>query len=102
MEFSDADASLATWLVRVRGRVQGVGFREACIGRARAAGIGGWVRNRMDESVEVMLQGTPEQLAGMREWLSDGMPAALVEAVEVNELEPPFPRFDGFDRLPTL
>ncbi|HEX7637544.1 MAG TPA: acylphosphatase, partial [Burkholderiaceae bacterium] len=49
----------ATWHAVVRGRVQGVGFREACVAEARALGVAGWVRNRPDGSVEVVLQGPP-------------------------------------------
>ncbi len=102
MDSRNTGEALESWLLRVRGRVQGIGYREACVRRARAFGITGWVRNRMDESVEVMLQGSPEQLADMRDWLRDGMPAALVEDLEVTQVPPPFPRFDAFDRLPTL
>lgn len=102
MDSRDTDGTLESWLVRVRGRVQGIGYREACVHRAQALGITGWVRNRMDESVEAMLQGSPEQLADMCDWLRDGMPAALVDELDVTEVQPPFPRFDHFDRLPTL
>ena len=102
MESRDKDGLLESRLVRVRGRVQGIGYRDACIRRARALGITGWVRNRIDESVEVMLQGSPQQLADMCSWLRDGMPAALVEKLEVTEVQLPFPRFDHFDRLPSL
>ena len=102
MESRDKDGTLESWLVRVCGRVQGIGYREACVRRARALGITGWVRNRMDESVEVMLQCSPEQLADMCGWLRDGMPAALVDELEVTQVQPPFARFDHFDRLPTL
>jgi acylphosphatase len=93
---------LETRLVRVRGQVQGIGYREACVRRARALNVTGWVRNRMDGSVEALLQGSPELVADMCAWLNDGMPAALVDEIEVTKLHPPFPRFDGFDRLPTL
>jgi len=102
MESRDDDGTLDTWLVRVYGRVQGVGFRETCVGHARAVGITGWVRNRMDGSVEVMLQGSPEQLGDMREWLREGVAAALVDDLEVARVPLPFPRFDRFERLPTL
>lgn len=102
MESRDKGAALASWLVRVRGRVQGIGYREACVRRARALGITGWVRNRIDESVEVMLQGSPEQLADMCSWLRDGMPAALVQDLEVTQAQAPCPRFDHFDRWPTV
>ncbi len=93
---------LETRLVRVHGRVQGIGYREACVRRAEELGVTGWVRNRMDESVEAMLQGSPEKLASMCAWLSEGMSAALVEELEVTEVMPPFARFDRFERLPTL
>jgi acylphosphatase len=102
MESHDNDGRLETWLVRVSGRVQGVGYRFACIHRARALGITGWVRNRMDESVEAMLQGSPQKLADMCDWLREGVPAAMVDELEVTPVPPPFQRFDRFDRLPDL
>lgn len=102
MESRDNEKPLESWLVRVRGRVQGIGYRQACVRRARTLGITGWVRNRMDESVEVMLQGSPDRLADMCGWLRDGMPAALVDELQVTKVPLPFPRFDQFDRLPTL
>jgi acylphosphatase len=93
---------LESWLVRIRGRVQGVGYRDACVHRAHALGVTGWVRNRMDDSVEAMLQGSPARLAEMCEWLREGMTAALVDDLEVTVVPPPFARFDRFERLPTL
>lgn len=96
------DGMLETRLVRVRGQVQGIGYREACVRRARALAVTGWVRNRLDGSVEAILQGSPEQLADMCAWLSEGMSAALVEELEVTEVRAPFARFENFERLPTL
>ena len=99
---SNRDAPLETRLVRVRGRVQGVGYRHACVQQARALGVTGWVRNRMDDSVEAMLQGTPKRVARMCDWMRDEMPAALVEQMDFGEVAPPFPRFDGFEQRPTV
>ncbi|WP_284615491.1 acylphosphatase [Aquabacterium humicola] len=93
---------LQCWLVRVRGRVQGVGYREACVRHARSLGITGWVRNRMDDSVEATLQGPRAQLQAMCDWMREDMPAALVDDQQVTVVEPPFPRFDDFERWPTL
>ena len=98
----DEEGLLESRLLRVHGRVQGIGYREACVGRAREMGVTGWVRNRMDGSVEVLLQGSPQQLADMCSWLRDGMTWALVDELEVTPVQPPFPRFDSFERLPTL
>jgi acylphosphatase len=68
----DRDEPFETRVVQVRGQVQGVGYREACVRRSRQLGVTDWVRNRMDGSVEVMLLGSPEQLAAMCAWLSEG------------------------------
>ena len=99
----DIDAQpLESWLVRARGRVQGVGYRDACVAHARALGVTGWVRNRMDGSVEALLQGPPALLATMCERMREDVPSALVDELEVKPVEPPFARFGAFTRLPTL
>ena len=102
MDSLDKAGMIRNRLVRVYGHVQGVGYREACVHRARALGITGWVRNRMDWSVELMLRGSPEQLADMCRWLRDGISAAVVDKLEVTEVQPPSPGFEHFDRLPSL
>lgn len=98
---SRIDPPIQTRLVRVRGRVQGVGYRYACVREAQALGITGWVRNRMDDSVEAMLQGAPAQLDRLCAWMRDDVPAALVTDMEITEIAPPFPRFDRFEQRPT-
>jgi acylphosphatase len=99
---SSSDTSgLESRSVRVRGRVQGVGYREACVRHARGLGVTGWVRNRADGSVEVLLQGSPGQLAHMCEWLRTSVPGARVDSIEVTDVRRPFNRLDGFERLPT-
>ena len=102
MEDDEEEGMLETRVVRVRGTVQGIGYREACVRRAQALGVTGWVRNRMDGSVEAMVQGSPKQLADVCAWLSEGMSAALVDGREVTEVAPPLARFEHFERLPTL
>ena len=68
----------------VRGRVQGVGFRWFVEREAHLLGIAGWVRNRSDGSVEVLAQGTPEQLAGLHSRLREGPRASRVDDVLVS------------------
>ena len=46
-----------------RGRVQGVGFRYTVHHLARAFEVCGWVRNRPDGSVELQVQGAPEEVS---------------------------------------
>lgn len=80
--------------VRVRGRVQGVFFRAATREQARAHGVAGWVRNLPDGSVEAALEGPPDAVFAVLEFVRRGPPGARVEAVEVHE-EPP-EGADGF------
>ncbi len=72
----------------VRGRVQGVGFRWFVEREAHMLGIAGWVRNNHDGSVEVLAQGTRDQLSGLHGRLREGPRAARVDAVEVSEATP--------------
>jgi len=69
--------------VVVHGRVQGVGFRASCTRRAVTLGLGGWVRNRADGTVEAVFEGDEPAVAGMVAWCSGGPPLARVEHVEV-------------------
>ncbi len=95
------DGAIETWCVRVRGRVQGVGYREACVRAARTLGVTGWVRNSADGAVEALIQGRPAALARMRDWLGRGPPMAVVDALTVAAVEPPGAVFDRFDRRAT-
>jgi len=72
----------------VRGRVQGVGFRWFVEREAYILQIAGWVRNNPDGTVEVLAQGTRDQLAGLHSRLREGPCAARVDDVEVSEAEP--------------
>lgn len=72
----------------VCGRVQGVAFRYFTRERARELALGGWVRNLSDGRVEVHVEGPSEQVARFVEWLHKGPPAARVETVDVNAVEP--------------
>ncbi|HLV88834.1 MAG TPA: acylphosphatase [Candidatus Sulfotelmatobacter sp.] len=72
----------------VRGRVQGVGFRWFVEREAHLLGIAGWVRNNHDGSVEVLAQGTRDQLSGLHSRLREGPRAARVDAVEVSDEQP--------------
>ncbi|MDM0115861.1 acylphosphatase [Variovorax sp. J22R133] len=102
MDLRDATAPVECELVRVRGRVQGVGYRDGCAEGARALGVSGWVRNRADGSVEALLQGTPQQLADMREWMSTGVHGARVDSMDVTPVPAPFDRLQRFERRPTV
>ncbi|NMG32990.1 acylphosphatase [Azoarcus sp. TTM-91] len=72
----------ATSLVlRVRGKVQGVGYRAAAQAEALRLGLQGWVRNRADGSVEALIAGNEEAVERFVEWSRCGPPAARVAEV---------------------
>ncbi len=83
-----AEKSLEAKRFIVRGRVQGVGFRWFIEREAHVLGIAGWVRNNHDGSVEVLAQGSRDQLAGLHSRLREGPRAARVDEVEVAEARP--------------
>jgi acylphosphatase len=74
--------------VVIRGRVQGVFFRDTCRREARFRGVTGWVRNAEDGSVEAAFEGEPADVEAMINWSRRGPEGAEVTAVEVVE-EPP-------------
>lgn len=86
-------------LIRVSGKVQGVWFRDWTILEAKALGISGWVRNRLDRSVEVYAVGEPAAVARLIKRLHEGSPASRVDKVEVEEAVTD--SISGFTRRPT-
>ena len=72
----------------MRGGVQGVGFRWGAREAAQRLGVTGWARNRRDGSVEVEVEGPPEQVDRMLDWLRTGPPGSSVAAVDVSDLVP--------------
>ncbi|RQP08906.1 MAG: acylphosphatase [Microbacteriaceae bacterium] len=74
--------------VLVAGVVQGVGFRWATAAEAERLGVAGHVRNLPDGTLEAELEGAPDAVARMLEWLAHGPPSASVARCEVTEVEP--------------
>jgi acylphosphatase len=74
--------------VVVRGRVQGVWFRESARRRAEQLAVSGWVRNRLDGAVEAELEGAPGDVEVLLAWFGHGPPSAEVVDVSVEKLPP--------------
>jgi acylphosphatase len=71
--------------VTIRGRVQGVGFRQATKAEADRLGIRGWVRNAADRGqVDLEATGSPEALDRFVAWLQKGPRLARVDHVAVH------------------
>lgn len=74
--------------VIVRGQVQGVFFRAEARDRAASLGLGGWVRNNADGTVEAVFEGEDERVDSIVEWCRQGPALAQVEDVEVSWEQP--------------
>lgn len=88
--------------LRIRGRVQGVGYRWAMCEAARRLGLAGWVRNRVDGSVEALVYGPTEAVDALVVWAHQGPPAARVEAVEQAPADDETPVAGEFSARPTV
>ncbi|MFO8026751.1 MAG: acylphosphatase [Opitutales bacterium] len=80
---------------KIRGKVQGVCFRDATCDFARSIGIDGFVRNEPDGTVYIEAEGEESQLEALREWLREGPSAAQVEEVDLGRAE--LKDYEGFN-----
>jgi len=69
------------------GRVQGVGFRARTLHAARRFAVSGWVRNRIDGGVELIVEGAPGQIDAFLGEVALRM-AANIEKTELHEEQP--------------
>lgn len=67
--------------VAITGRVQGVGYRAWAADEARALGLTGWVRNRLDGSVEAVFRGEESAVVRMLDECWRGPRGAVVDGV---------------------
>ena len=91
---------MITQRLRIRGRVQGVGYRYALRQAAQHAAVAGWVRNRTDGSVEALVQGPPERVAELVAWARRGPPGARVDELLIDPA-PDEPAHGAFELRPT-
>lgn len=84
----------------IQGRVQGVFYRAWSIEEATRLGLRGWVRNRSDGSVEMLVDGSEADVARMIELCREGPPAARIDRIKVEQADEPVP--SGFEKRPTL
>jgi acylphosphatase len=83
--------------LRVHGRVQGVFFRDSMRAEAQRLGVGGWVRNDPDGTVEALVSGEPGAVDGLVAWAHAGPDGARVERIEATDESPPGDGPRGFE-----
>ena len=67
----------------VKGKVQGVYFRQGMKDIAEKKNVTGWVRNLQDKRVEAVLEGKDTDVNSVIEWSYMGSPDAIVDDVEI-------------------
>lgn len=82
------------------GRVQGVSFRESARAQAARLGLVGWVRNRLDGSVEAIVQGNLTSVEDFLRWAEAGPALAQVIKMQIRDCEGQY--FSGFEVKPTV
>ena len=83
----------------ISGRVQGVGFREWMVETAKELGVSGWVRNRLDGSVEALVAGDVAAVEELLRLCRRGPRMAEVVSIEEDMADPP--EHFGFRRVPS-
>jgi acylphosphatase len=79
------NVTITTRHLHIIGRVQGVGYRWSLTQEARHLGLKGWVRNRLDGSVEAVVSGPADAVDAIVEWAGRGPPLARVQGIEISE-----------------
>jgi acylphosphatase len=74
--------------VIVEGKVQGVFFRAFTRDEALKLGLVGWVRNRVDGSVEALIEGQGAAVKKMLQWFHRGSPHSKVAKILATEESP--------------
>lgn len=71
--------------LRIRGRVQGVGYRWSFCAEAQRLALAGWVRNRHDGTVEALVCGPPGAIEELLRWARRGPSMARVDSILCSE-----------------
>ena len=85
---------LSTISIIVKGKVQGVFFRQSTREKATELGLKGEVKNEADGSVAIIATGLEPQLTALIEWCKKGPPKAMVASVDTKPL--PLQHFNSF------
>ncbi len=70
--------------IKVKGLVQGVGYRAFTMKIANALGLNGWVRNLPDGNVEALFEGEEELVQQALNACRTGPPRARVEHISID------------------
>jgi acylphosphatase len=94
------DDDLTSLRVRVEGFVQAVGYRNYAIAEAKKLGLDGWIRNRSDGTVEMLISGPTKTVEAFILAAARGPAGSQVKNFELHKAE--LPAEKGFHRRPSI
>jgi acylphosphatase len=97
---ADKDEDLTALRLRVEGFVQAVGYRNFAINEATKLGLDGWIRNRADGTVEILISGATKAVEAFVAASMRGPAGSTVRNVELHNAEAPAEK--GFHRRPSI
>jgi acylphosphatase len=95
-----SDGDLTSLRLRIEGFVQAVGYRNFVIAEAGKLGLDGWIRNRSDGTVEVLVSGETKAVEAIVAACMRGPEGSRVKNVDLHNSEPPAEK--GFHRRPSV
>ena len=98
-EHTNEEDDLTSLKLKIEGFVQSVGYRNFAITEARKLGVDGWVRNRYDGTVEILVSGPTKAVETFIGLCMRGPQGARVENVDLHRADPP--QVKGFNRRPS-
>jgi acylphosphatase len=80
---------IPSYEIRISGRVQGVGYRYFVLKQATILDLNGWVRNMLDGSVAVLVQGEEKDIDTLIDYLKIGPPLSRVTNISKIRVQSP-------------
>lgn len=75
----------AHWIIRVKGRVQGVAYRAYARDKANQLGLNGYARNMPGGSVMLEVEGPVARLSAFYNWCKKGPMWARVDHIDLSK-----------------
>jgi acylphosphatase len=95
-----SDDATTTLKLKIEGFVQAVGYRNFAMEEARKLGLDGWIRNRANGDVEVLISGDEETVNLFITACAKGPAGSQVKGIGMEKADPPVEK--GFRRKPSL
>ncbi len=86
--------NMQAYSIKITGRVQGVHFRQSTKAVADQLGVKGFIKNELDGTVYIEAEADEWIMENFIEWCNEGPDRAVVESVELVEIE--VQKFENF------